>query len=210
MPDRELKPILALPGAGVIVVVVFDYQDTSIGPYTSVAIAVPVRYRRSTRVPLLPLLAERWLDDVGQYIQLLAVTTPIARDSAESGWGYPAFLAEVELHASDEHIHCSVSERGRSMMDIEIERPGALDRATMPLRTYSRKGDSLCFTESSIDGLVSIGRLGASASLRINPHPRVESLYELPITFNRPLEVRWFAEHRFQIDAPQQSYRIER
>jgi len=208
LPDPRLRPIQAWPGAGLVVAAVFDYQDSSIGPYTSVAIAIPVRYRKSTAIPLLPLLAERWLGDVGEYIVTLPVTTDAAVDSAESVWGYPAYKADIDLQVTGNRVSCVVSERDRAVMHIDIHRPGTPCPKTLPLRTYSRKEDELLFTETEIDGRVSIAHLGLRASLRFDPHPRNEALADLPVTYDRPLEVRWFDEYRLQIDRPRAHYRI--
>ena len=75
MPEHRLKPISLWPGKGPLVVAVFDYQETSIGPYLEVGIGIPCRYRHTTAVPLLPLLGERWLEDVGYWLVTLPVNT---------------------------------------------------------------------------------------------------------------------------------------
>src|SRR5215471_16495745 len=65
VPSADLRPLSVWPGTGALVVAVFDYQDTSIGPYGEVGIGIPCRRSVHLAPPLLPLLAERWLEDVG-------------------------------------------------------------------------------------------------------------------------------------------------
>lgn len=210
LPLPDLVPITAWPGTGVLAAAVFDYQDSSIGPYRSLVVALLCQRRGGLRLPLLPLLAESWTPDVGVYPVLLAVTTPAAHDSATTVWGYPTIQADIDLRASSEHVGCVVSEGGRPIARFEMYRPGEPDWASVPLRTYSCLGDELCFASTMIDGKVAVGRLGARASLHLDDHPHAEALRRLPRVHDRPLEVRWFDEYRTLFDKPEARFRMGR
>jgi len=202
MPDPELRPVLAWPGAGVLAAAIFDYQDSSIGPYVSATLTVPCRHRHSTAVPLLPLLGERFLDDVGNYVLTLPVTTRVACESAETGWSYPAFVADIHLDIGRDQIACTVSEGGQEVMHIDVSRPGPSTARTFPLRTYSHQGRNLLLSETTVDGRAAVGRMGAHASMRLASHPRNDKLADLPRVYAHPLEVRWFDEYYFNMRPP--------
>ena len=109
LPEHRLKPISLWPGKGLLVVAVFDYQETTIGPYLEVGIGIPCRYRRTTAVPLFPILGERWLEDVGYWILSLPVTTDAAVQAGRAVWGYPKYLADIDIQASEDRFTCVVS-----------------------------------------------------------------------------------------------------
>lgn len=208
LPEHRLKPIQLWPGKGTLVIAVFDYQETSIGPYREVGLGIPCRYRKTTAVPLLPLLGERWLEDVGYWIVTLPVTTRAADEAGRAIWGYPKYVADIDIQASDERVTCVVSDGGRPVIRAQIDRPGPSKPLRLPLRTYSLLGDELLLTETAIDGAGVIKKLRTSASLALDPHPRNEPLHDLPNEFTGPAEVRWFDEYRLKLDRARVRYRV--
>ena len=44
LPHPNFKPIEIFPGTGMIIVVAFDYRDTSIGSYNEIGLSVPVKF----------------------------------------------------------------------------------------------------------------------------------------------------------------------
>jgi hypothetical protein len=208
LPDPALRPIEIWPGTSALGVAVYDYVDTSVGPYGEVGLAIPCRYRRSTAVPLLPLLAERWLDDVGHWVELLPVTTEIANYGGRTFWGYPKFVAEITIDATDQKMRCLVAEHGDKILEVEVQRPGPSRPLRFPLRTYSRLEDELLLTELEIDAVGFWKRLGARAKLTLHDHPRVRHLQKLDIRCDRAIEVRWLDELRTSLDRARARYRI--
>jgi hypothetical protein len=208
LPDERLKPAQVIPGKAAIVFAVFDFEDTSIGPYREVGIGIPCRYRRTTAIPLVPLLAEKWLDDVGPFITHMPVTTQAANDAGWKHWGYPKFVAAIDIEADDARMRATVSEEGRPILHVEVERPGPSHRIDFPVRPYSKLGDELLLTEFHVDAVGDIRRLGAKASVRIEDHPRAADLKSLGLDGARPIEVRWCDEYRTELDRARARYRI--
>lgn len=208
LPDPRLRPVAVLPGVAALVIATFDFEDTSIGPYREVGIGIPCRYRRATSVPLLPLLAEKWLDDVGPYVALMPVTTEAANEAGHRYWGYPKFVADIDIDADDARMRCAVSENGEPLFSVEVERPGSSKPIAFPVRPYSKLGDELLLTEFHVDAVGSIRRLGARARVRFEPHPRVSELRELEVSGERPIEVRWCDVYRTDLDRARARYRI--
>ena len=208
LPDPRLRPALVIPGTAALVVAVFDFEDTSIGPYGEVGVGIPCRYRRSTAVPLVPLLAEKWLDDVGPWVHLMPVTTEAAKDAGIQHWGYPKFVAEIDIDVTESRMWATVSEKGAPILHVEVERPGPSRPMAFPVRPYSRLDDELLLTEFQVDAVGSIGRVGAKASLRLESHPRAAALDGFGLERARPIEVRWCDEYRTALDQPRARYRI--
>lgn len=216
-PLRALRPLLPHPllvpaslgfGRGVCVVAVFDYEDTSIGPYREVGLGFQVRLRSAGPMPLLPLVADRLFEDVGAWVQLLPVTTSIADKAGRAGWGLPKFVADIRIERTDDHLECEVVEAGERVLHFSAERPGPSRPSAFPFRFYSALGDEILFTELHVDAVGASARLGARARLELPSHARTRDLDRDALSKARPLEVRWFDEHRTLLDRPSIRYRM--
>jgi len=208
LPNPMIAPVPLGLGKGVLVVAVFDYEDTSIGPYREVGLGFQCRMRRSGPVPLLPLLAERFFDDVGPWVQLLPVTTQLANDLGRANWGFPKFVADIRIDRGDDRVSCEVAESGQTLLRVEIERPGRPKPTALPLRLYSALNEELLFTELHIDAVGATRRLGARAKVELMDHPRLHDFDRDALARAKPIEVRWFDEYRTMLDRPTTRYRM--
>ncbi|MBK7585789.1 MAG: acetoacetate decarboxylase family protein [Myxococcales bacterium] len=208
LPDARLDVIEVRPGTSVLVAAAFEYVDTSIGPYLEAALSIPCRWGRHLRVPLLPLMAERWLGDVGHWVQLLPVTTSAADVAGRTIWGYPKFVGDIQVDAGPSHMRCRVSEAGQLVFGFEVERPGPSRPMRFPVRTYSRLDDEIHFTEIDVDAVGCRKTRGARGSLELSGHPRLAGLPPPSRIRPTPLEVRWFDEYRLELDRASTRYRI--
>lgn len=208
LPSTTLVPVTLVPRKGLLIVAVFDYLDTSIGPYREVGIGFPCRLRTSGPMPLLPLLAERYFPDVGSWVQLLPVTTPIANDLGRAQWGFPKFVADIRIDRTDDHVECEVTENGERLLRVEIERPGISRSTSLPMRLYSTLDDDLLMTELAIDGAGHISKIRPRARLEIASHARTRDLDGAAVANAKPIEVRWFDEYRTMLDRPTIRYRL--
>lgn len=208
LPHPMVAPVRLAPGKGVLVVAVFDYEETSIGPYREVGIGFQCRLQRSGPLPLLPLLAERLFDDVGPWVQMLPVTTQAACDVGRANWGFPKFVADIRIERGDQRMTCEVAEGGQALLRVEIERPGRPKPMALPLRLYSALGEELLFTELHVDAVGATRRIGPRAKLEILDHPRTRDLDREAPRLGRPIEVRWFDEYRTLLDRPSIRYRM--
>src|SRR5262249_40096673 len=142
------------------------------------------------------------------WIVTLPVTTEAADRAGRAIWGYPKYVADIDLQVTDERVTCVVSEGGRAAIRVQIDCPGKSKQIRLPLRTYSLLGDQLHPTEVAIDGAGIIRKFGLSASLALDPHPRNEAFQELLGERAGPLEVRWFDEYRIKLDRARVRYRL--
>ena len=208
LPNTMLVPATLVPGKGVLVVAVFDYQDTSIGPYREVGIGFQCRLRSSGPLPLLPLLAERFFSDVGAWVHLLPVTTSAADELGRASWGFPKFVADIRIDRTDDHVACEVTEGGERLLHAEIERPGPSRPTSLPLKLYSAIDEELLFTELAIDARGHTSRLRPRARVELSSHSRLRDIDASALTTAKPLEVRWFDDYRTMLDRPAIRYRM--
>lgn len=208
LPNTMLVPASLGLGKGVLVAAVFDYEDTSIGPYREVGLGFQCRMRSSGPLPLLPLLAEKFFGDVGPWVHFLPVTTQAACDAGREHWGFPKIVADIKIDRSDDRVECEVLENDQPLLRIEIDRPGPSKVHSLPLRLYSAKEEDLLFTELHVDAVGSTARTGVKARLTVHDSPRLTDLDRDAISRARPLEVRWFDEYRTMLDRAAIRYRM--
>ena len=209
LPDPSLRLVRYLPGQTALVVTVFEHLDTSIGPYHEVAIGFPVRHNKSTAVPLLPLLAGRWLEDLGPWMYVVAVDTEAAGGAMKRHWGAPTFLAKIDIDTSPGRMRCRVTEAGRPILAVDITRPSPTsERFHFPLRLWSKLDDELLYTSLDVDAVGCTRRLGAKGELTFEDHGRVAALAALDVAKAKCIDVRWFDEYRTALDRPRARFRV--
>ena len=208
LPHPLLTPITLTPGKGALVVAVFDHQESSLGAHREVAVGFMARLRTSGPLPLLPLLADRYFDDVGAWMLAFPTTSEASAEVGRAVFGSPKFMAEVSITRTEDHVDCEVSEGGERMLQISMDRPGFGRSSTFPLRSYSALGDDILFTEMAADAVTASTRFRPSARLEIAPHAKLAGLDPAALTGARPLEVRFCEEYRTMLDRPAIRYRM--
>jgi hypothetical protein len=192
-----------LPGVAPLSVAVIQADDTSVGAHAEVVLGFPVRHRKSAAVPHVPLLAERWLIDLGIWVHTLAIDSADGAAEARAHWGLPSVAARIAIDARVDRVLCNVDTDDGPLLTVEIERPTApTEPAHFPLRIWSKRDAELLRTDIDIDTVSAVRRVGARARLTLADHPRVASLSALGLAKASPLEVRWLDAYRTALDAP--------
>jgi hypothetical protein len=203
LPDPSLSVVSVLPGVAPLTVAVFECEDTTIGPHHEVVLGFPVRHRKSTAMPLVPLLAERWLIDLGVWVHVLAVDSTDAGDAARATWGLPATTARIAIDTRIDRTTCAVSDDDGAIFSVEYDRPTSpAEPMHFPLRLWSKKDAELLRTELDVDAMGSLRRVGARARLVIEDHPLVAHLASLGLARASALEVRWLDAYRTSLGLP--------
>jgi hypothetical protein len=193
MPSTRLHPVRLGRGRAMVVVIAFDYLETSIGPYGEVGVIVPVVLGRRPPPPLWPLLREGANPDFGALVLHLPVTTERARDAGRGEWGYPKFVADMRFDHTPEALSCELSEGGESILRLEVARGGRFATDARPLRTYSVKHGELVRTTVAQRASCR-WQLGCSRSrLELGYHPVARDIASLGLS-PTPLLKRYYVE----------------
>jgi hypothetical protein len=202
----EVAPVV--PGFGAIGFGAFDYVHTSIGPYREMAVIVPSRYHPSWRAPLVPLLLEQRLPDFAMWVHRLPVSTEVALRAGIELWGYPKFLADMEVKTSGRDWHASLAAEGQDIFELTARAPERPHPMRGAVHTWSRKGDELLRTSIAYDN---VGReqLGGRAEVRFGDHPFGRELAALGVRTRRPIQLRAFSSWRSVLPEAQIRYRLE-
>ncbi len=203
LPDKSLRAVSVLPGIAPLTIAVFQCEDTSIGAHAEVVLGFPVRHRKSTAMPLVPLLAERWLIDLGVWVHLLAVDSADAGEAARETWGLPALATKIDIDVRVDRATCTVADGDGMIFAVEFERPTApAEPMHFPLRLWSKRASELLRTDLDVDAVGSLRRVGSRAKLTFEEHPRVAPFQGLGLARASAFEVRWLDAYRTALDVP--------
>jgi len=139
--DCAFEPHL-LMGKAVVQLVVFEYTDTSIGPYAEVALAVQVKVKGSDPPGLGSLLMPRMHESQGSFFLTLPVTTEEANAAGRELWGFPKYVVEIDTEFTKKGV--SVKQHGE--FTLEVGPPGWMTTDGMPFCLMSVKGGRILRT----------------------------------------------------------------
>jgi hypothetical protein len=135
IPDRDTFEPFTLMGKAIVQLVVFEYRDTSIGPYNEVALAVEIQRRGSSPSTWGALVDARSQPDYGSTFLNLPVTTAAACAAGREIWGYLKYVVEIDTSFTTEKVHAV--QRGE--FELEVGPASWLETDGIPFVLMSRK-----------------------------------------------------------------------
>jgi Acetoacetate decarboxylase (ADC) len=182
LPGREIFPLRLWNNRGVLMIVVINYLQTTIGKYVEFSVGIACTHGSRPAPPLLPA-ALMSLYGTGQYVFDLPVSSEVSVKGGKGIWGMPKHQANLDFRIDERTVSSMYSLDGMEVLTIEIDRPG---RPWLPMRMAAANYCAFrgMLMKSYIyfrgKGALSLFRKG-SARLRIGSHPRVQPLRMLDI-----------------------------
>lgn len=182
LPGTEVFPLRLWSGRGVLMVVVIDYKDTTIGKYIEFSVGIACTHGQRPAPPLLPAALMK-LFGTGQYVFDLPVSSEVSVKGGKGIWGMPKHQANLDFEIRPKSVSSVYELDGLHALTIEIDHPGS---AWLPVRmaaaNYCAFRGMLMKSYIYFTGTagISLFRKG-SARLTIGEHPRVQALKDLDI-----------------------------
>jgi len=198
-----LRPATLAPGMAAVAVTVFDYRDTDIGPYGELAVSIPVGLGRRP-VPLAGVVGQMRSRTLRAWVQQLPVTTEIARVGGVEVYGYPKFLAGIELRANGNRFEATLDHDGERALSLSGCLPdGSRGSQTFRYLTHSQKGGRLLEGQVLLraDSLAEAVR-PSGVHIDVSPGTRVGAELSGLLLSHRPLLVQWMPRFRSVLHAP--------
>ena len=116
----------ALPGGrAACILALVQYVDNDLGPYNEVALSVAVGAREGA--------------PAGAYIHDLPVDGDFTCAAGRGIWGFPKWIADIDLSIGDRRAHCRLSHGGQLVLNLEIApRWVPLPARPMAMSAYAR------------------------------------------------------------------------
>ncbi|MBN1531065.1 MAG: acetoacetate decarboxylase family protein [Spirochaetes bacterium] len=202
LPGDDYHPLELLPGRCLVAFNAFEYRKTDIGPYNEFSIAVLVNFRKRS-VPLFSLLRQYAARCYSAYVWHLPVTTEIARLAGVELYNYPKIIADIDFTRSDEHIQCTLSEKGVTILRLMGRVLKTGKGRVLRYRTHPVKdGIPLIANVITLPHRYAESSRGDSAVLEYNTsHPMGRELSEIGLG-SRPLMYQYLPENEAILFAP--------
>jgi hypothetical protein len=118
MAGTGLAPKRLPRGRALCILAMVQYVDNDLGPYNEVALAIAVG--ASDGAP------------AGAYIHQLPVDGEFTCAAGRGIWGFPKWLADIDLTIGERRAHCRLSEGGELVLELDI-RPRRLPLPSRPV-----------------------------------------------------------------------------
>ncbi len=165
----ELDVVEHEPGRTSVRVMALDYHDVDLlAPYREVAIALPVRYRDADHD-----------DEEGSFVLQMPVTSEEARWGGVEVYGFPKFVAAIELARDGRTRVATVRAGGAHVLTLRVD---SLESAQgqASFHNYTVRGDhQLVESRFEIDGELALGE--GHATLELGAHAIADELRRMGI-----------------------------
>lgn len=124
MADTGLVPKRLPGGRALCIVAMVQYVDNDLGPYHEVAVSLAVGARGGA--------------PAGAYIHQLPVNGEFTCAAGRGIWGFPKWLADIDLTIDDRRAHCRLVHEGDLVLGLDISsRPLPLPAKAMEMSAYA-------------------------------------------------------------------------
>jgi hypothetical protein len=169
-----------LPGRAVCTIGFMRYLDSDLGPYHEVAVAFLVRHKGMEPASAFTKSAEVARGFLGAFIHQLPVNQAFTLEAGRSIWGFPKFLADIDLDVTGSVARCSLHHDGDFVLSLSIRRGLTMPARGSSVDAYSRADDLLRRTAWSMEPRGVRGRPGG-AVLWLGDHPMAKELRALDL-----------------------------
>lgn len=178
----DFEPWLVM-GKALAMLCLFEYRQTSIGPYGEIGIGVLVR-KKGTKPSLLRVLGDlRKEEDQGLYVINLPVTTEEACAAGREIWGYPKYVRHIETRFTRDEVRVELA----GEFSLTMGKGRTLRTRGLPFVTYSVSSEQrLLRTVVDIDHDVQWGAAGAIDLKIIGEGPTSHTLRALGLEGKKP------------------------
>jgi len=115
LPHSDLLPIELVPGRCLVAFAAFEYRKSDGDPYNEFNISFLVSHRRRP-IPLVTLARALASRVYPSYVWQLPVTTEHARAGGVDLFGYPKFIADIQVSQDPNRVECTLSDAGSDII----------------------------------------------------------------------------------------------
>lgn len=218
MLHPSITPVRMPRGRAIVAFSCYAYKQVlGVPPYNEIAMTIPVLVESRVRLPVLPMLAQRY-PGFGYYVFSMPVTSLENQIRGLKIWGLPKVVETITLADGAESCHVTAENGADPYFSLRIPKRGKQTELDVRSDLYSRLGDRLVKSETQFKATFAITKFPSKLVrkrteprepfLALGRGPSADVLRALDIE-PQPLEVR-YAEHMTSAFAlPDPSYRAK-
>lgn len=190
IPDADRFEPFTLMGKAIVQLVIFEYRDTSIGPYNELALAVEIKRKGSSPSTWGALVNARKQPDYGSTFLNLPVTTQAACAAGREIWGYPKYVVGIETAFSEQGVHAV--QKGE--LELRAGPAGWLETPGIPFVLMSTREGKVIRTVVETGHKLQWGGGETVELSRLGPGPTADNVEALGLFGQKPAFV-WRTLH---------------
>ena len=181
LPSCQLYPVLASAERAMLVVIAFNYFETSVGPYGEIGIVIPCTYGRQAP-PWLPLALESKYPGWGGFVLHLPVTSRVAHDAGRGIWGYTKFVSDMDFAKRPAYQRVRLAEGDSHILTLTVQQSGLTLKDNRPLITYSVLNGQLIKTVVPSRSVYQLALTPGAGKLELGDHEIADELRRLDVS----------------------------
>jgi len=188
----EISPAEISLGKSLLSITLFDYYWSPIGPYTELAVSIPVCYKSKINIPLIPLIINKFLKNFGFFVLDIAQSTEIAIEHGNKITGYPhnPKLIDVRFNDNGNDLYIEASGDKQKILNIQIKKPKKEKLIQQSYMTYFTKERNLFKIQMDIYGIEAKIK---ECKLNLGNHESLEFIRKFDVSCNS-VETRYFRD----------------
>lgn len=143
--DKNIHPIKIFGNTSLLGITYFNYRDCAVGPYHEFTFSIPVVLKAKLNVPLIPLIFEEYLENVGHYVALMGADTEISREHINRLFPYPLVNKNINisLQENGDILKGEIMDGNDLIVSSELTCPDNFKFVKRNFNTIYKKSDSL-------------------------------------------------------------------
>ena len=182
LPHPQFIPAEIWPGSGVLIIKVFEFRDTDIGPYNEISVSIPINFEPAAFLPRKSAISMLRRHKFALYVHHLPVTTEVARLGGVYFFNYPKFLADITLEDKGETIETSLKEKDQLILKMSAKKLPLKKSGAFEYHTFSIKDNEILHT--LIEGKaerIGYSMMGKFAEIELGDHAIAKELKGLDL-----------------------------
>ncbi len=183
LPHPNFKPVEIWPGRSMLGITVFEYRDSSIGPYNEIAFVIPIKFPPGFVFPGLTVISMMRKNVFPLYIHHLSVTIDISVKAGVHFWNHPKFLSEITLQDKGDNLDITLKENGILILKMSARKLALKQSSRIQFHTYSIRENVIM--HGLVDGWaprLGTVMMGNIAQLELGQHRISKELAELELS----------------------------
>ncbi|MGI9284198.1 MAG: acetoacetate decarboxylase family protein [Pseudomonadales bacterium] len=177
--DTGLEAIEIFPGMAILQLVGVDYQENDLGDYNEAGVSFyvcPPGVKKG--LPFFGAIRSFMKGDAISYIHLLPVDQPFTMHAGRYIWGYPKWVAQIDIEESNGFFETRFCDEGKHVFSFRCKSGGTSTISNQEQPSFGYRGGKLYKTVGIANGKGVKFSLGGEAPV-LGDHPIADELRKL-------------------------------
>lgn len=185
-----------------LAVTVFDYQECPVGQYRELAFSIPVIPHNKFLPPLIPFVFDYLFPQLGYFILLLMINTPLGIEHSRKIFGYPTYhnCINTTIKSENGRIKIDSTEQDKKILTLNLTALKEGKQENKVYNTYLVKDDRVYLIKMETEAVVSKSYFNNKDTIEFGEHEFSQSIRDLNISntplvsvqYNRAMEILHF------------------